>query len=148
MTQAVAHRYADPETIQQILRMKTIAVVGLSPDPFRPSHVVASYMQRHGYRVVPVNPYCEMVLHERAYPDLDSVPFAVDVVDVFRRPDEVDEVVDQAIRKRAKALWLQEGVVNEAAAERAQRAGLLVVMDRCLLKEHSYLAHHPSPGEA
>lgn len=148
MSQAATYTFADPETIQQILRMKTIAVVGLSPDPFRPSHVVASYMQRHGYRVVPVNPYCEMVLHERAYPDLDSIPFPVDVVDVFRRPDEVDEVVDQAIRKGAKALWLQEEVVNPAAAERAQRAGLLVVMDRCILKEHSYLSHHPSPSGA
>jgi predicted CoA-binding protein len=138
--------YARPEDIRSILDLKTIAVVGLSPDPFRPSHTVAAYMQRRGYRVVPVNPYCELVLNERAYPDLESIPFAIDVVDIFRRPSEVSEIVDAAIRKGAKAVWMQEGVVDDLAAERARRAGLIVVMDRCILKEHAYLSQHPEPA--
>ena len=132
--------YASDESIKRILGFKTIAVVGLSPDPFRPSHVVAAYMQRHGYRTIPVNPYCEMVLNERAYPDLASIPFPIDVVDIFRRSEDAGEVVDEAIRVGAKAVWLQEGVIDPAAAERASSAGLLVVMDRCLLKERAFLA--------
>ncbi len=145
MNGSQASSYARAEDIQRILQYKKIAVVGLSPDPFRPSHVVATYMQRHGYRIVPVNPYCEIVLNERVYPDLRRIPFPIDVVDIFRRPDEVAEVVEQAIRKGAKAIWMQEGVVDDLAAERARRAGLLVVMDRCMLKEHAFLAQHPGP---
>jgi len=131
-------RYARDEDIRRILEYKTIAVVGLSPDPFRPSHSVACYLQRHGYRVAPVNPYCEIVLNEKVYPDLQSIPFPVQVVCVFRRSSEASEAVEQAIRAGAKAVWLQEGVVDEFAAERARRKGLLVVMDRCILKEHAY----------
>lgn len=138
--------YARPEDIRRILALRTIAVVGLSPDPFRPSHSVSLYLQRHGYRIVPVNPYCEIVLNERVYPDLESIPFPVDVVDVFRRSEEAGAVVEAAIRKGAKAVWLQEGVIDEVAAERARRAGLLVVMDRCMLKEHAALATHPGPA--
>lgn len=140
-----ASNYARPEDIERILQYKTIAVVGLSPDPFRPSHSVSLYMQRHGYRVVPVNPFCELVLNERVYPDLESIPFPVDAVAVFRRSEEVAPIVESAIRKGAKALWLQEGVIDDLAAERARRAGLLVVMDRCMLKEHARRSQHPSP---
>ena len=141
-------RYARDEDIAAILRMKVIAVAGLSPDPFRPSHTVAQYMQRHGYRVIPVNPYCEIVLNEKVYPDLASVPLRVDVVDIFRRSDEVAPIVDAAIRKGAKAVWMQEGVIDELAAERARRAGLLVVMDRCMLKEHAYLEQQAAASPA
>lgn len=136
-------RYARPEDIKAILAMKTIAIVGLSPDPFRPSQTVALYMQRHGYRVIPVNPYCDFVLNEKVYPNLESVPLTVEVVDIFRRSRDAGVVVDEAIKKGAKAVWLQEGVIDEAAAERARRAGLLVVMDRCILKEHAFNAEHP-----
>ncbi|HEY8425169.1 MAG TPA: CoA-binding protein [Limnochordales bacterium] len=115
---------------------RTVAVVGLSPDPSRPSHVVASYLKRQGYRVVPVNPTVSEVLGERSYPDLRSVPEPVDVVDVFRRPEHVPAIVEEAIAIGAKAVWLQEGVVHEEAAQRARQAGLRVVMDRCMLKEH------------
>ncbi len=148
MSTSEPSRYARDEDIRKILGYKTIAVVGLSPDPFRPSHTVAAYMQRRGYRIVPVNPYCEIVLNEKVYPSLDRIPFPVDVVDVFRRSEDVAEVVEQAIAKKAKAVWLQEGVVDEFAAERARRAGLTVVMDRCILKEHAYLAQHPETPSA
>ncbi len=115
---------------------RTVAVVGLSPDPSRPSHVVASYLKRQGYRIIPVNPTVSEVLGERSYPDLRSVPEPVDVVDVFRRPEHVPAIVEEAIAIGAKAVWLQEGVVHEEAAQRARQAGLRVVMDRCMLKEH------------
>ncbi|MDX2153883.1 MAG: CoA-binding protein [Bryobacteraceae bacterium] len=115
---------------------RTIAVVGLSNRRFRASYGVSQYMQGAGYRIIPVNPQEQEVLGEKAYPDLVSVPDAVDVVDVFRRPEYVPEIVEQAITKGAKAIWLQEGVVHEAAAQRAREAGLQVVMDRCMLKEH------------
>jgi predicted CoA-binding protein len=118
---------------------RTIAVVGLSSSPFRPSHGVSRYMQSQGYRIIPVNPYETEVLGERAYADLDSVPEAVDIVNIFRRPDQVMPVVEAAIRKGARAVWMQEGVINEAAAERARAAGLEVIMDRCILKEHRRL---------
>ncbi len=129
-------------SIEKILsEAKTIAVVGLSPKPDRPSFGVASYLQRQGYRIIPVNPTVDRVLGETSYPDLLSVPERIDVVDVFRRPEEVPPVVDQAIRVGARAVWMQEGVVNEAAAARAEAAGLEVVMDRCILKEHRRLFH-------
>ncbi|MBM3215070.1 CoA-binding protein [Candidatus Poribacteria bacterium] len=127
----------DPREIAEILqRFRTIAVVGLSPNPERPSHRVAKYLQEHGYRVVPVNPMTDAVLGERSHPDLESVPEPIDVVDVFRRSEEVPDIVESAIRIGAKAVWMQEGVVHEAAAQRALDAGLRVVMDRCMLKEH------------
>ncbi len=115
---------------------RTIAVVGLSSNPARPSYRVAAYMQRQGKVVVPVNPRETVVLGEPAYPALSTVPGPVDMVNIFRRSEEVGAVVDEAIRIKAKAVWLQEGVIDEAAAERARRAGLQVVMDRCWLKEH------------
>ena len=127
-----------PETIQRILdECRTIAVVGLSSDPWRPSNSVAGYMKRNGYRVIAVNPNEQSVFDERAYPDLFAVPEKVELVDIFRRSDEAGNAVDQAIAVGAKAVWMQEGVIDRAAAQRAVDAGLLVVMDRCWLKEHA-----------
>ena len=117
----------------------TIAVVGLSGKRFRPSYGVAEYMQRSGYRIIPVNPQEHEVLGETCYPDLDSVPDAIDIVDIFRRSEFVPEIVEAAIRKGAKVIWMQEGVVHEDAARRAMDAGLAVVMDRCILKDHRRL---------
>ena len=125
-------------TIPELLKTsRTIAVVGLSSKRFRPSYGVAEYMQRNGYRVIPVNPFEQTVLGEKCYPDLDSVAERVDIVDVFRRPEFVPEIVEAAIRIGARAVWMQEGVVHEGAAERARSAGLTVVMDRCILKDHA-----------
>ena len=120
---------------------RTIAVVGLSSKRFRPSHGVAEYMQHSGYRIIPVNPLETRVLGEPCYPDLDSVPGPIDIVDIFRRSEFVPEIVEAAIRKGAKAIWMQEGVVHEAAARRAEQAGLMVIMDRCILKDHRRLAY-------
>lgn len=114
----------------------TIAVVGLSSKKARPSHGVTDYMLHAGYRIIPVNPNETEVLGEKAYPDLDSVPEKVDIVDVFRRSESVPEIVDAAIRIGARAVWMQEGVMHQEAAKRARQAGLIVIMDRCLLKEH------------
>ena len=123
--------------IAEILQTyRTIAVVGLSSSPWRPSHSVSKYMQAHGYRIIPVNPNEQTVLGERAYPTLEDVPEAVEIVDVFRRSEEVPNIMESAIRIGAKVAWLQEGVFHEAAAARARKAGLDVVMDRCILKEH------------
>lgn len=128
------------ETIKRILdECRTIAVVGLSSNPMRPSRGVAGYMQRKGYRVIPVNPFETEVLGERAYASLKDVPLKVDLVDVFRRSDQAGAVVDEAIEIGARAVWLQEGVIDERAAQRAEQAGLLVVMDRCWLKEYARL---------
>jgi predicted CoA-binding protein len=118
---------------------KTIAVVGLSNKRFRASYGVAEYLQRAGYRIIPVNPEETEVLGERAYPDLDSVPGPIDIVDIFRRSEFVPDIVEAAIRKGAKAVWMQQEVIHEAAARRAQEAGLDVFMDRCILKDHSRL---------
>lgn len=126
--------------VAELLRTaKTIAVVGLSSKRHRPSHGVAEYMQRQGYRIIPVNPQETEVLGERAYASLDEVPGPIDIVNVFRRSEFVPEIVEAAIRKGARAIWLQEGVIHEEAAERARQAGLIVVMDRCILKEHRRL---------
>jgi predicted CoA-binding protein len=116
--------------------MRTIAVVGLSGKRFRPSYGVSEYMQRAGYRIIPVNPHETEILGQKCYPDLDSVPDAIDIVDIFRRSEFVPEIVEAAIRKGAKVIWMQEGVVHEEAARRAEAAGLTVVMDRCILKDH------------
>lgn len=125
------------ETIGRILdECRTIAVVGLSSDTWRPSNSVSAYMRRVGYRVIPVNPNETEVFGEKAYPDLAAVPEKFDLVDVFRRSEEAGKAVDEAIAVGAKAVWLQEGVIDRAAAQRALDAGLLVVMDRCWLKEH------------
>lgn len=128
------------EIIEKILReSKVVAVVGLSPKAERPSFRVAGYLKDHGYRIIPVNPTVDEALGEHSYPSLKEVPERVDVVDVFRRPEDVPGVVEEAILVGARAIWMQEGVVNEAAAARAREAGLLVVMDRCMLKEHERL---------
>src|SRR5215468_2987174 len=124
-------------TIREILQVyKTIAVVGLSSSPHRASHGVSRYMQANGYRIIPVNPYETEVLGEKAYASLDDVPEPFEIVDIFRRPEYVPEIVEAAIRKGAKVIWMQESVIHEAAAARARKAGLEVVMDLCILKEH------------
>ena len=126
------------ETIQEILEnCKTIAVVGLSSNSGRPSHGVASYMRRRGYKVIPVNPNETEVFGDKAYAKLADVPEKIDLVDIFRRSSEAGGAVDEAIALGATAVWLQEGVIDHAAAKRAQDAGMLVVMDRCWLKEHA-----------
>jgi predicted CoA-binding protein len=118
---------------------RTIAVVGLSPSPLRPSFGVAAYMQTHGYRIIPVNPEIENVLGEKAYASLRDVPGKIDIVDVFRRSENVPPIVDEAIALKLPAIWLQETVVHEEAAEKARQAGIFVIMDRCILKEHRKL---------
>ena len=126
----------EPETIKRILdECRTIAVIGLSSDPSRASHGVAAFMQRSGCKVIPVNPNETEVLGEKAYGHLSEVPVDVDLVDIFRRPDKAGEAVDDAISAGARAVWMQEGVIDTAAAERAEEAGLLVVMNRCWLTE-------------
>jgi Predicted CoA-binding protein len=127
---------ARDEIGELLSRIKTIAVVGLSSDPMRASYGVSRYMQGRGYRIIPVNPNEQTILGERAYASLAEIPEKIDLVDVFRRPEHVPEIVDEAIRLKIPALWLQEGVVHEAAAKKARDAGLLVIMDRCILKEH------------
>lgn len=118
---------------------RTIAVVGLSSKRMRPSYGVAAYLQRHGYRIIPVNPAETEVLGEKAYATLGEVPEKIDLVDVFRRSEAVPNVVDEAIRLGVPYLWMQEDVIHEIAAERARAAGIKVVMDRCILKEHRRL---------
>jgi uncharacterized protein len=125
------------DTIRKILKQtRTIAVVGLSSDPSRPSYSVSSYMQSNGYRIIPVNPNESEVLGEKSYSSLTEVPVSIDLVDIFRRSEEAGAHVDEAISVGAQAVWLQEGVIDDDAASKAQSAGLDVVMDRCILKEH------------
>jgi predicted CoA-binding protein len=119
---------------------KTVAVVGLSDNPDRPSHYVAEYLQSRGYRIIPVNPAVKEVLGERSYAGLREIPVPVDLVDIFRKSDAVPPIIDDAIAIGAKAVWMQEGVVHKEAAAKARAAGLKVVMDRCTLKEHARLA--------
>ncbi|MEO8072742.1 MAG: CoA-binding protein [Acidobacteriota bacterium] len=129
--------YSDSKIIKQILdECKTIAVVGLSSSPFRPSNGVAAFMQRKGYKIIPVNPNETIVLGEKAVASLSDVTEKIDLVDIFRRSDEAGKAVDEAIEIGAKAVWLQEGVIDEKAAKRAADAGLLVVMNRCWLKDY------------
>ena len=124
--------------IAQLLKSaRTIAVVGLSSSKMRPSHGVAEYLQRAGYKIIPVNPNETEVLDERAVARLEDIREKVDIVDIFRRSEFVPQIVESAIAIGAKAVWMQEGVIHEAAAERARAAGLIVVMDRCMLKEHA-----------
>jgi predicted CoA-binding protein len=128
---------SEPDPILALLaRTQTIAVVGLSNNPMRPSYGVAAYMQSHGYRIVPVNPRISESLGETSYATLADVPEKIDLVNIFRRSEYVDEIVDQAIQLKVPAVWMQEEVINERAAEKARQAGILVVMDRCILKEH------------
>jgi predicted CoA-binding protein len=128
----------EPETIERILKeAKTIAVVGLSANPEKTSHHVAQFLQSKGYRIIPVNPTVQgEILGEKAYPNLQSIPEPFDVADVFRRAEDIPDVVDDAIAAGAKTLWIQLGIVNEEAAARAERAGMTVVMDRCTMAEH------------
>jgi len=129
-------KFENPETIKRILdECRTIAVVGLSSNPMRPSNGVANFMQKKGYKIIPVNPNESMVLGEKAFMNLSAVNEKIDLVDVFRRSEDAGAVVDEAIKIGAKAVWLQEGVIDKAAAQRAEDAGLLVVMDRCWLKD-------------
>ncbi len=132
-------KQSDP-IFELLSRAKTIAVVGLSESPLRPSHGVSAYMQAAGYKIIPVNPHIAEALGEKSYPSLLEMPLEVvkkiDLVDVFRRSEFVDEIVKQAIQLKIPGIWLQEGVINEDAAEKARKAGMFVVMDRCILKEH------------
>lgn len=128
---------AAPDPIFDLLqRARVIAVVGLSNSPLRPSHGVSAYMQTHGYRIIPVNPNIDEALGEKSFPSLLEVTEPVDIVNIFRRPQFVEDVVDQAIQKKIPAIWMQEDVTHERAAEKARQAGIFVVMDRCILKEH------------
>ena len=127
---------ASDEIGELLKRTRTIAVVGLSDSPLRPSYGVSAYMQTAGYRIIPVNPAIKGALGEKAVASLADVQEKIDIVDVFRRSEFVPDVVDEAIRLKVPAIWLQEGVVHEEAAEKARKAGIFVVMDRCILKEH------------
>ena len=126
---------SDPEIAELLRSAKTIAVVGLSNNPARASLGVSRFLQRQGFRVIPVNPNENEVLGERAYPSLRDVPDKIDIVNIFRRPARVPEVVDDALQKGTRAIWMQEGVINHEAAKKAEAAGIPVVMDRCILKE-------------
>ena len=120
---------------------KIIAVVGLSPNPERPSYRVAGYLKEKGYAIVPVNPGCAEILGAKCYPSLSAVPGPVDIADIFRASEYVGSIVEEAIGKKARAVWMQLGVVNEKAAARAAAAGLTVVMDKCIMQEHGKLSH-------
>lgn len=132
-------KQSDP-IYELLARAETIAVVGLSESPMRPSHGVSAYMQAAGYKIIPVNPQIAEALGEKAYPSLLDIPVElqskIDLVNIFRRPQYVDGIVEQAIQLKIPAIWLQEDVINERAAERARKAGIFVVMDQCILKEH------------
>jgi len=124
------------ETIQSIFQMKSIAVVGMSPKPERPSHYVAMYMKEKGYEIIPVNPGHKKISGMTCYPSLLEIPYKIDVVDVFRRPEHVLPIAELAVEICAKALWLQDTIINVEAAEIAEKAGLLVVMNDCMLRRH------------
>jgi len=141
MTMVDLSRYQDPSSIQRVLRSaKTVAIVGLSGNPLRASHFVGFYLQRHGYRVIPVNPREPQILGERSYASLPDVPVAVDVVNVFRAPAALPEIATQAVAIGARCLWCQFSVINEEGALIAERAGLSVIMDRCIKVEHARYA--------
>ena len=131
MTQSQAHQITD-----LLQKAHTIAVVGLTDSPLRPSHGVSAYMQSQGYRIIPVNPNITESLGEKSYPMLSDVPEKIDIVNIFRRPEAVPEIVEQAIQLNVPAIWMQEGVIHEEAAHKARQAGIFVVMDRCILKDH------------
>ena len=139
------HINPEPEEICQTLRsVRTIAVVGLSPNPARPSFRVAQALQARGYRIVPVRPQVKEVLGEPAYPDLESIPFPVDIVDVFRSPEHVPAIVDSCIKLGVSHLWLQDGVIHEQAVQHARNAGIWVVMNRCMWRDYSQLCQQTS----
>jgi predicted CoA-binding protein len=131
-------RFQDPAVIRAtLLAARTVAIVGLSPDPLRPSNFIGFYLQRHGYKIVPVNPKEKEILGERSFASLKDIPFPVDIVDVFRRPEAVPDIARDAVAIGAKALWLQFGVISPEGARIAKDAGLDVVMDRCMKVEHA-----------
>jgi len=129
----------DEEIRRVMTEARTIAVIGLSPDPAKPSHYVPAYLQSKGYKIIPVNPTVDQVLGEKAYPTLSDVPVKVDIVDVFRRAEKTPPIVDEAAKVGAGLVWLQEGIVSDEAAARAEAHGLPIIMDRCMLKEHRRL---------
>lgn len=133
----------EPETIRAMLgnppaEPRTIAVIGLSDNPNKPSHYVPEYMQRHGYRILPVNPLVESVLGEKSYPTLSDLPVKPDVVNVFRLPKFIQAIVDEMLQLSLKNIWIQQGIIDEEAAARAEAGGIHVVMDRCIMVEHRY----------
>ena len=136
---------SDEEKILNTYR--TVAVVGLSPKAERPSHRVATYLREQGYRIIPVNPNEKEILGETSYADLASILDPIEVVEIFRGPDEVLPIVEEAVKAGAKAIWMQEGVINEEAAASAREAGLMVIMDKCMLKEHIRLRENADAGE-
>lgn len=143
MTQSAHPKFVPPttEVIRELLsRIKTIAVIGISDKPDRPSYHVAAYLQKQGYRIVPINPQLARVLGETVYDRLEDVPDPIDLVDIFRKPEAVPDIVDSAISLRVGAIWMQEGVIHVESALKARAAGLEVVMDRCILKDHVRLA--------
>lgn len=130
----------EAQEIAEILKgYRVVAVVGLSADPERPSYQVAQYLKEHGYRIIPVNPGCQEILGEKCYPSLEDIPFPVEVVDIFRKVEAIPAIVEEAIRLKAKAVWMQLGLVEPASAQKARNAGLKVVMDHCLKVEHARL---------
>lgn len=130
----------DDEVIRKILReYRVVAVVGMSRDPMKPGHYVPKFLMKHGYKIIPVNPTIQDVLGLKSYQSLLDVPEEVDIVDVFRRPEHTVEVAEQAVKKKAKVLWLQEGIYNPEAVEIARKSGLIVVWNRCIMKEHNRL---------
>ncbi|MBM4326906.1 MAG: CoA-binding protein [Deltaproteobacteria bacterium] len=137
---ATPDKPADGELKKLFQEIRTIAVVGLSDNQSKPSNRVAAYLKNKGYKIVPVNPGAEEILGEKSYPDLKSIPVPVDVVDVFRRPEFVPQVAEDAVAIGAKVLWLQEDITHEEAAKKARAAGLTVVQDACMLEEHSRLS--------
>lgn len=126
----------EPDIVDRILAFKTIAVIGCSPKPERAGHYVPAYMKQQGYKIVPVNPGHDQILGEKCYPTLEAIPFAVDVVNVFRRPEEVPPIFEDAVQKKAKAVWLQSGITHPQAERYGRDHGLLVVSDACLMVEH------------
>jgi len=130
---------SDDDLKKLLQDVRSIAVVGLSVDPSKPSNRVASYLKQHGYHIIPVNPAAEEILGEKSYPDLKSIPEPIDVVDVFRRSEFLPPIADQAVAVGAKVLWMQEGITNKEAAKKAENGGLKVIQDACMLKEHSRL---------
>jgi predicted CoA-binding protein len=144
-THSAVEPLSESEAITQILdSSKTLAVVGLSNDRMRPSFHVAEYLKSVGYKITPVNPFETEVLGEKSYPRLQDVPTPIDIVQIFRRPQFVSEIVDAAIQIRTRCVWMQEGIVHAEAAERARQAGILVIMNRCMLKEHLRRSRQPS----
>lgn len=132
---------ASPREVAEILKnYRTVAVVGLSGDPARPSYQVAQYLKQHGYRIIPVNPACNEVLGEKCYPSLKAIPFPVEVVDIFRKAEAIPAIVDEAIAVGARAVWMQLGLSEPQAAQKARNAGIKVVMDRCMKIEHRHLS--------